>query len=154
MIYKAVLVVFLVLLLAGCNTAQTKEERELKRAGTGLLEPSVMQKFQDVPVPAKFKFMEQDSYTFENSGLRVGVLKYRGKADPTQVVDFYKEQMPMYNWNLLNVVEYGQRLLNFDRDNETCIISISSKGNSIEIIASIGPRPQATVSKKAAKPLK
>lgn len=151
--YKAIFFVFLVLLLAGCNTMQTKEERQLKRSGTSLLEPAVMQKFQDVPVPAKFKFMEQDSYTFENSGLRVGVLKYRGKADPAQVVNFYKEQMPMYNWNMLNVVEYGQRLLNFDRENETCIISITAKGSSVEIIASVGPRSQAA-GRKSAKPLK
>ena len=136
------------ILLAGCAGVRAKDSSDLKKAA--MLEPAVMQKFSDVPVPSNFKFMEKNSYSFESSGMRVGVLKYHGKADPDQVVSFYKEQMPMYTWTLLNVVEYGDRLMNFDRDNETCIISIMANGNSVDIVASIGPKPQGLV-KRASK---
>jgi hypothetical protein len=85
--------------------------------------------------------------------MRVGLLKYEGKASPDQVVNFYKEQMAMYNWNLLNVVEYGQRLLNFDRETETCIISLTPRGNNSVITITLGPKTQQ-VPKKAQKPIK
>jgi len=109
-------------------------------------------KFADVPVPAGFKILPEESYSFESSGVRVGVLKYRGKANVEQVENFYKEQMPMYNWNFLNVVEYGERLLNFDRESETCIISLLSKGSQVNITITLGPKSQ--MRKKSDKPLK
>jgi len=57
----------------------------------------------------------------------VGVLKYQGKTNPDQVVNFYKEQMAMYNWNLVNIVEYGQRLMNFERENEPVLLPWSQR---------------------------
>lgn len=149
--HRAVFFVFLAL-LAGCSALEPKDAKDIKRAG-GPLEPAVMQKFVDVPVPAKFQLKGEDSYSFESAGMRVGVLRYVGRADPEQVVNFYKEQMPMYNWNLLNVVEYGNRMMNFDRENETCIISIETKGKHVTITASLGPKSQAP-GKKSKQPLK
>jgi hypothetical protein len=83
----------------------------------------------------------------------VGVLKYQGKNNPDQVVNFYKEQMAMYNWNLVNIIEYGQRLLNFERENESCIITIEPRGSSIILIISLGPKSQ-TPAKRSKSPVK
>ena len=142
----------LVLVFLGCADLSKKEDN-LSSKNASLLEPSAILKFNDVPVPAGFKLMPQDSYSFETSGVRVGILRYKGKANVDQVINFYKEQMPMYNWNLLNVIEYGDRLMNFDRENETCIIGLLSKGNSITITVSLGPRPEVS-SKKPKQPVK
>lgn len=144
----------IVLLLFGCAGVSNKEGTIPKNAG--LLEPSSMLKFTDVPVPVGFKLLPQNTYSFESSGVRVGVLKYQGKANPDQVVNFYKEQMPMYNWNLLNVIEYGERLLNFERENESCIVTLLPKGNAVTITVSLGPKTQILPKKatKAEKPVK
>jgi hypothetical protein len=100
-----------------------------------------------------FRSLPHGSYSFESSNVRVGVLKYQGKADAEQVVNFYKEQMPMYNWFLLNAVEYGDRILNFDRENETCIVNLQPRGNNVIVTISLGPKSQVP-SKKAKKPIK
>lgn len=134
--------------ILGCGALPKREEPISKTSS--LLEPSGVVKFSDVPVPAGFRLIPQSSYSFESSGVRVGVLKYQGKADIEQVINFFKEQMPMYSWNLLNVVEYGERLMNYERENETCIISIMPKGRNITITMSLGPRPQAYKKDKAA----
>jgi len=68
------------------------------------------------------------------------------------VVDFYREQMPMYNWNLLNVIEFGERQMNFDREAETCVVTLVPKGKSVTIVVSVGPKSQQP--KKASKPVK
>lgn len=136
-----------VFIFLGC--ASTSKDTQ---AGPAMLESQALLKFSDVPVPVGFKAVPQGSYSFESSGVRVGVMKYQGKAAPEQVVNFYKEQMPMYNWFLLNAIEYGDRILNFDRENETCIINLSPKGNSLFITISLGPKSQA-LPKKAKKTL-
>lgn len=139
-----------VIALGGCagaskNSLSAKEEV--------LLEPQASMKFSDIPVPTGFKFLPEGSYTFETDGLRVGVLRYQGKADIEQVVNFYKAQMPLYNWNLLNAIEYGERLLNFEREQETCIISLSAKGRNISITVSLGPK-SGIKPKRSEKPVK
>jgi hypothetical protein len=136
---------------SGC--AMTQQDKSLS-SNSSTLEPQAMIKFSDVPVPSGFKSLPAQSYTFESSGVRVGVLKFQGKAEPDQIVNFYKEQMPMYNWNLLNVVEYGDRLLNFDRENETCVITLLTKGKTVIITVSLGPKSQVTAKKTKKEPVK
>jgi hypothetical protein len=134
----------------GCTTTSNSKEP----TNPGSLAAQAILKFTDVPVPVGLKSLPEQSYSFESSGVRVGVLKYQGKNNPDQIINFYKEQMPMYNWNLVNIVEYGQRLMNFERENETCIVTLQpmSWGNSLLII-SLGPKSQI-VSKRAKSPIK
>jgi len=134
--------------LCGCAGITNKDEGQ-----QAMLEPQAVLKFNDIPVPAGFKADLKDSYSFESNGLRVGLLKYTGSASPDQVVNFYKEQMLMYNWNLLNIVEYGQRLLNFDRETETCVITLMPRGSGSEITIALGPKSQQ-MPKKSSKPFK
>ncbi len=136
--------------LCGCANL-TKNDKG--SSNPDILEPQAMLKFSDIPVPARFKQLPNESYSFESGGMRVALLKFRGKGTQDQVVNFYKEQMVMYNWNLLNAVEYGQRLLNFDRDNESCIINLTGSGNTTNISITLGPKTQ-TLPKKAREPLK
>jgi len=142
-----ILLILCSIALSGCVSAPKK--------GTTLqtgnfLEPQASFRFSDVPVPTKFKLVPEASYSFEASGMRVGLLKYEGKVDINQVVNFYREQMPMYNWRLLNVIEYGERLMNFDRDQETCIITLMPKGSNVVMTITLGPKSQ-TSSKKPIK---
>ena len=132
--------VLAVMLAFCCATSLSAAEKE-KISTPGSLEPQSTGKFSDLPIPAGFKFMPQESYTFETAGVRVGLLKYQGKANIEQLMVFLKEQMPLFNWYFLNSIEYGERLLNFDREGETCIIRIVPKGSKEAIIIfSIGPK--------------
>ena len=131
--------------LTGCATTSNSR-----------IEPQAILKFSDVPIPTGLKPLPQISYSFENSGVRVAVLKYQGKANIDQLINFYKEQMPMYNWNLINIIEYGQRLLNFERENETCIITMQVAGFWNEdalVTISLGPKSQ-NLTKKSKSPVK
>lgn len=149
---RAYVLVFLsILFIFGCAGLSKKDDGLSKNSS--LLEPSGIFKFSDVPIPIGFKPLPQNSYSFESSGVRVGVLKYQGKANADQVVNFYKEQMPMYNWALLNVIEYGERLINFERENESCIITLEPKGSTVIITVSLGPKSQV-LPKKPKQPVK
>ncbi len=143
------LLIFSAMMLLGCQTLWKKESSP---KGPTILEPSIMTRFNDIPIPSGFKLLPKESYSFENAGVRMGVLRYQGKASAEQVVNFFKEQMPMYNWRLLNVIEYNQRLMNFDRDDETCNVNLATRLNSVIITISLGPKPP--MPKKADKPVK
>jgi len=149
---KARLIVCILMAMAfvitGCMS--TTPGKNSEKITSQVLEPQLKQKFGDIPIPAGFKLLVKESYSFESSGIRVGVLKYKGKADIEQVVSFYKDQMPLNKWNLINIVEYGQRLLNFDKDTESCIITLLPKGNSIILSITVGPKSQNQ--KKTDKP--
>lgn len=149
---KAYVFVFLsIFFIFGCAGLSKKDGGLSKNSS--FLEPSNIFKFSDVPIPIGFKPLPQSSYSFESSGVRVGVLKYQGKANADQVVNFYKEQMPMYNWALLNVIEYGERMINFERENESCIITLEPKGSTVIITVSLGPKSQV-LPKKPKQPVK
>lgn len=126
-------------LFLGCATVSKEEEAPMLGQ---TLEPQSIFKFSDIPIPAGFRFISSDSYSFESGGFRAGIFKYQGRGKPTQIVNFFREQMPMYNWHLLNVIEHGQCLLNFEREQESCIISLFPKGRNITITISLGPKSQ------------
>jgi hypothetical protein len=131
--YVIALVAFM-FFIAGCTTFRASNPDKV-------LEPSSVLRFSDIPIPAGFAPMKQQSYSFENAGVRVGLLKYKGRGTLDQVQNFYKEQMPLSKWNLLNISEFGQRILNFERENETCIISIKSELMTGTVISlSLGPK--------------
>jgi hypothetical protein len=147
----AALVLFCVF-LNGC-TGVIFAKKDQSVSAPQALEPQMMIKLNDIPVPSGFKFLQKHSYYFQTGEVRVAVLKYSGRPDAERAFTFYKEQMPIFNWNLLNTVEFGKRMLNFDRENETCIITIEPKTLNTLVTVSIGPK-QKTSSQKAEKPLK
>ncbi len=140
-----------IITIAACGCQTFKGTDDINPA---LLEPSLTLRFADIPTPSGFKLLPKSSYSFENAGIRVGMLTYQGKASPDQVVNFYREQMAMQKWNLINIIEYGQRLLNFDRDTETCTVTVTPKGSGSLVTVALGPKSQAPSKKKLEQPLK
>jgi hypothetical protein len=119
--------------VTGCATSSSS-------APAKALQPSAILRFSDIPIPAGFNLITQQSFSFENSGVRVALLKYKGKGTLDQVLNFYKENMPLSRWNLLNISEFGQRMLNFEREGETCIITVQSQLTGTVITLSLGPK--------------
>ena len=146
--------IFILLLLAleGCSTTPYRKTSDPTQIPS--LSPAALLKFADIPTPSAFKFVPESSYVFQSSNFRAGLLKYSGKASGDQAVVFFKEQMPMYNWRIVNIVEYGRRLISLEKEQETCIISIDEKGGTTDIIISIAPKSQIAPSRKTDKPLK
>ena len=135
--------------LSSCTLFSRKDESTV---GPQVLEPQLSGKFSDIPVPTGFKFLYKHSYSFQSGNIRMAVFRYSGRKDADQVSNFYKQQMPLYNWNLISSVEYGTRLLNFEREDESCIISIQPKTFNTLVAISLGPKQP--IAKKAERPVK
>jgi ABC-type uncharacterized transport system auxiliary subunit len=133
----ATMLLFLVFLTGCAGSPHYKSEStETYKA----LDVSTALKFEDVPVPAGFAPVVRDSFVFENDVLRVGIMKYAGRVHPDHVVNFYKDQMSLYNWRFLNLVEYQRRIMSFERDDQTCTILIEPSGMSTLLTISVAPK--------------
>ena len=129
---------FIIFFMVGCATAGTRYggAEEAPKA----LDVAMALKFEDVPIPAGFRAVTNESFTFQNEVIRVGILKYSGGAAADQVVNFYKDQMPLYSWRFLNMLEYGRRILNFDREDQTCIVVVEPTKLTTYITITVAPK--------------
>jgi len=146
-------VVLLAFSISGCTTLPESRERARIREETRedseeevlpslpvSLKMASNLKFEDIPVPHGFKIDQHNSFAFQTGSTRLGVLKYKGNAAADRIVAFYKEQMPVYNWNLVNIIEYGRRMLTFERAQEICIITIEPSRGRTSLFVSVSPR--------------
>jgi len=97
-------------------------------------------RFEDVPVPAGFGLLRDQSFIFQDGSTRVGLLRYSGRANASQVIAFFKTQMSLYNWELQNIVEYGNITLNFLKSGENCVVTIEPLATKSIISIIISPK--------------
>ena len=138
---------FLILLMVSACATTSSGRSSYDDEGTQskqLKEPSLavasMLRFEDIPVPSGFKILEGESFAFQNDVTRVALLKYMGARNLDNVVLFYKEQMLLYNWNPMNVIEYERRILNYERESESCIVTIESAGRKSIVTIAVSPK--------------
>ena len=146
-IFVVLALISIISILAGCATwpqarrrAPGEEEEEAIPEAKRPLEIAPTFRFDDIPVPAGFRIEQFESFVFRTDYSRVGLLKYKGKADPDRVVAFYKDQMSMYGWSLLSIIEYGKRLLTFEKEDQSCIITIDATRTKTILTIATSPK--------------
>jgi len=114
-------------------------------------QPAETLRFDDVPVPIGFKLIPGASFIADSAGKRAGELRFTGMANIENVVNFYKNQMSIYNWVLLNMFEDGERVLTYERGNESCVIVIKPRGGSrVDISVALAPKSPTSASSQQA----
>ena len=97
-------------------------------------------RFDDLPIPIGFLIDLRNSYAFQSPTTRVALLRYLGKDSTRSLIQFFIEQMPRYNWILLNQVEFDKVVLNFEKAQESCIVMIEPQRRKTLVTISIAPR--------------
>ena len=80
----------------------------------------------DVPLPARFRLDEEQSWSRVTGGVRRIEHHYYGPADKFAVWRFFKKRMPEQQWTLVRD-EYsnGGVRMDFDKASERCLVTIS-----------------------------
>jgi hypothetical protein len=136
-------------LLVGCATFPQNESSSDAEKNKVTLSVAPILKFDDIPVPSGFRILEKESFAFQNDKSRVALLKYYGGKTADQVVVFYKEQMASFNWDLVNIIEYDKKVLNYDNSEESCIITIQPQGGKSMIIIALSPKSRPMKAEKS-----
>jgi hypothetical protein len=106
------------------------------------LEVAAQLRFTDLPVPGGFKFLSSRSWDYERGTLRLCAHLYEGRARSADVAEFFRSQMPVSNWRLVSEhLDRGQRVMNFSKTNETCVIRIADRGMKTSLSVTIDQGP-------------
>ena len=154
--FRFAFVAILLCALVGCVSMPGR--RSAYSSGTAKdaasLEVANLLRFEDIPVPYVFKIHPEESFAFQNDFSRVGLLRYTGKHSPDELVKFFKEQMPLYRWEMVNIIEFGRRVLNFEKNGQNCIVMVERASSKTSLIIAVAPKSSSKGASALMKPLK
>jgi hypothetical protein len=100
----------------------------------------------DVPMPVDFRYVEDRSYSWAAPGARTIVHVYHGPKDKFAVARFFRKQMPLAGWGLVNESDgWSVKTMDFTKANEICRITLQDGGLFVktEVRVQVGPGPRA-----------
>ena len=80
--------------------------------------------FNDIRIPDEMEIQKNKSSISPVEGGRAGVMKFKGRAEPISLFDFFYNTMPKDGWTLQTYQKYQRFLLVFTKDTRICVITI------------------------------
>lgn len=125
----AVMGIVLIGLDAGCAPTASTEPLGSQVAGAPAdqapLAGHKIRAIADLPVPANMKIKKSVSDSYEGAGTRDVDYTYTGRVDIRRVHRFYREQMPLNRWQMLNDnYSQGEYWMTFQKNKELCTVII------------------------------
>jgi len=80
--------------------------------------------FNDIRVPEEMEIQTDKSSITPTDGGKYGVMKFRGRAEPISLFDFFYNTMPKDGWSMVTYQKYQRYQLVFTKDNRVCVITI------------------------------
>lgn len=132
------MICFLLIGMLGCGdlfTFRTIREREPEK------KPIVTSyRFDDIPLPSGVTLNRKESFVYETRTTRTGLLVYEGKGEMEKLANFFKDQMPKYQWRLLSNFELHNVMLTFIKEGWSSVIYIQPQEDEIKRIEiRVGP---------------
>jgi hypothetical protein len=81
-------------------------------------------RFEDIPLPPGMALNRKESFIYETRTTRAGLLIYEGKGDMEKSTNFFKQQMPNYQWRLVSNFELHNVMLTFIKEGWSSVIYI------------------------------
>ena len=127
-----VLVVF-----AGCETfpywpggsGEPLSEESLAEIPTveSVFPPAAGARFDDIPVPEGMEMNHDRSFVFESEQLQIAYLIYEGRLTPEETAQFFADALPRAGWDLLDVLQYDDITLRFNKPEKNLVVHVSPK---------------------------
>ena len=82
----------------------------------------------------------KESFIYETKATKAGLLIYEGKGEMEKLANFYKKQMPNYQWRLVSNFELYNVMLTFIKEGWSSVIYILSQGDEMKRVEiRVGP---------------
>ena len=115
---------------------RTVQERQPERELTTV----TSYRFEDIPLPSGMTLNRKESFIYETKTTKTGLLIYEGKGDMERLANFFKEQMPKYQWRLVSNFELHNVMLTFIKEGWSSVIYILPKEDETKRIEiRVGP---------------
>lgn len=129
---------FMLFSLGGC--AGKKKAVNSGEASAGF--SGVAYPFTDVPIPSGFKADRDKSFIYESGSgsTKVGRLYYSGWNGTQEVVNYYQNAMINKGWKMVNAMEHGGMILNYEKKGWVCTLIVSEAILKTHLEIQIGPK--------------
>ncbi|MFH1623896.1 MAG: hypothetical protein ABID54_01920 [Pseudomonadota bacterium] len=139
---SAIMITISLILLSGCSTIlkDVSSSGEVSEAKPLKTEPlPIYYDFEDISVPPELKLDRERSFIYETPTVKAGILVFKGRVDVDSLVSFFKENMVKDNWNFINSFKYKGYILNFQKEDRSCLITLYDKMFNTIVEMRVGP---------------
>lgn len=119
--YAQLLLLAFFLTNAGCATLSGSSSQD---PGSPLAQTAFSYDFKDIQVPQEMEIQTDKSSISPVDGGKAGVIRFRGRAEPISLFDYFYNTMPKDGWTLLSFQKYQRYLMVFTKDTRVCVITV------------------------------
>nr|WP_321259964.1 hypothetical protein [uncultured Pseudodesulfovibrio sp.] len=88
-------------------------------------EPDYYLDFDDIMIPKEIDYNADDSYKLDNSKFRAAIMRFSGRVEVLELVQYFVNNMTKDNWTLISNNKASKvHVLNFEKFNKSCVIQI------------------------------
>jgi hypothetical protein len=130
---KLVFGLSLMVMLCACTTTGSTSAGTEPVGGTSseYQEPDYYYDFDDILIPKEIKYAEDESYKLDNAKFRAAIMKFKGRVEVLELVQYFINNMSKDNWTLISNNKAGKlSVLNFEKFNKSCVIQVDDSFGS------------------------
>lgn len=142
LLISAIIMIISLTLLPGCGTTFKDVSPSGEAKDAKLLKPQslpVYYDFDDISIPPELTLDKERSFIYETSTLKTGILVFKGRIDISSLVTFFQDSMKKSNWVFINSFKYKGYILNFQKENKSCLITLYDKAFNTIVEVRVGP---------------
>jgi len=131
----------LILVLGICGCADLFSSGKIREREPEVRQPMLTSyRFEDIPLPPGMTLIRKESFLYETRATKAGLLIYEGRGEIEKLSNFFKQQMPKYQWRLVSNFELQNVMLTFMKEGWNSIIYIvPQEGETKRIEIRVGP---------------
>ena len=106
---------------SGTNGAQVAEYEE----------PDSYYDFDDIMIPKEISYDEDASYKLDNAKFSASIMKFTGRVEVLELVQYFVNNMAKDNWTLISNNKASKvHVLNFEKFDKSCVIHVDDSFGS------------------------
>ena len=142
------------LTLYGCSTLQSSSPATPESGSAVGITLPLTSDFEDIPIPSELKKDLDKSIIYETPSLKTAIIYYDsfpGYLDHSSLIIYFKNNMVAQGWKLIDLYNYKEATLNFEKGNRLCHITIFDKFLQTKVVIKVGQTSQSEPAKENQK---
>jgi len=130
---KFLFALMIIAALAACTTTGSSSSGESSPGAqqAEYQEPDYYYDFDDILIPKEISYVEDESYKLDNAKFRAAIMKFKGRVEILELVQYFVNNMSKDNWTLVSNNKASKvHVLNFEKFNKSCVIHVDDSFGS------------------------